>query len=119
LGENREAATRAGCQATSPLRKANATASDRLATPNLERIWLTWVLMVDGLTTSLSAICVLFNPSTGSLILQVPDSDQLGFAPELCAVLEAQIRYIIRYINCSPVSYMACTKTANIHPNIF
>ena len=41
----------AGCQVTSPLRKANATASDRLATPSLERIWLTWVLIVDGLTT--------------------------------------------------------------------
>jgi len=44
-------------------RTASATASVRLATPSLERIWLTWVLMVDGLTTSLPAICVLFNPS--------------------------------------------------------
>jgi hypothetical protein len=52
----------AGCQVTSPLRKAKATASDRLATPNLERILLTWVLMVDGLTTSLAAIWVLFKP---------------------------------------------------------
>src|SRR3990172_4082789 len=43
---------------------ASATASVRLATPILERIWLTWVLMVDGLTTSLPAIWVLFNPST-------------------------------------------------------
>jgi hypothetical protein len=63
LGDNQVA----GCQETNPLHKANATASDRLATPNLERIWLTCVLMVDGLTTNLTAIRIgleglIFNP---------------------------------------------------------
>ncbi len=45
-------------------RPASAAASVRLATPNLARILLTWDLMVDGLTTSFSAILVLFKPST-------------------------------------------------------
>lgn len=31
----------------------------QLATPNLARMWLTWDLTADGLTTSLSAICVV------------------------------------------------------------
>jgi putative transposase len=31
----------------------------------------------------------------GSLILQVPESDHPGFAPELCAVLEARIRQVV------------------------
>ena len=38
------------------LRKARVTASVRLATPNLERMLLTWDLMVDGLTVSFPAI---------------------------------------------------------------
>src|SRR6266540_1855912 len=46
------------------LRNASVTASVRLATPNLERILLTWDLIVDELTVSLPAIWVLFNPST-------------------------------------------------------
>jgi len=41
LGENSVLAIEISSQATSPLRKANATASDRLATPNLERMLLT------------------------------------------------------------------------------
>ncbi len=40
------------------------TASVRLATPNLDRMLLTWDLTVEGLTVSLPAICVLFKPST-------------------------------------------------------
>lgn len=31
----------------------------------------------------------------GSLILQVPESEDRGFAPELCAVLKAQIRQVV------------------------
>src|SRR5450756_719047 len=46
------------------LRNANVTASVRLATSNFDRMLLTWDLIVDGLTVSLPAICVLFNPST-------------------------------------------------------
>ncbi len=46
------------------LRSASVTASVRLVTPSLERILLTWDLMVDGLTISLPAICTLFKPST-------------------------------------------------------
>src|SRR6476469_8326121 len=46
------------------LRSARETASVRLATPNLDRILLTWDLIVDELTVSLPAICVLFRPST-------------------------------------------------------
>ena len=45
------------------LRSAKATASVRLATPSLDRILLTCDLIVDGLTPSLPAICVLFSPS--------------------------------------------------------
>ena len=38
------------------LRKARVTASVRLATPNFERMLLTWDLTVDGLTVSFPAI---------------------------------------------------------------
>ena len=46
------------------LRSARVAASVRLATPNLDRMLLAWDLVVDGLTVSLPAICVLFHPST-------------------------------------------------------
>ena len=45
------------------LRGARVAASVRLATPNLDRMLLAWDLVVDGLTVSLPAIYVLFNPS--------------------------------------------------------
>src|SRR5690242_14292309 len=51
-------------QETIWLRSARDTASVRLATPNLDRILLTWDLTVEELTVSRPAICVLFNPST-------------------------------------------------------
>src|SRR5574341_1953205 len=51
-------------QGTMRLRSARVTASVRLATPNLDRMLLTWDLIVDELTVSLPAICVLFSPST-------------------------------------------------------
>src|SRR5450759_4605956 len=51
-------------QGTIRLRSASVTASVRLATLNFDRMLLTWDLIVDGLTVSLPAIWVLFNPST-------------------------------------------------------
>jgi hypothetical protein len=45
------------------LRSAKVAASVRLATPNLDRMLLTWGLAVEGLTVSLAAICILFRPS--------------------------------------------------------
>ena len=50
-------------QETMWFRSASVTASVRLATPSFDRMLLTCDLIVDGLTVSLPAICVLFSPS--------------------------------------------------------